>query len=176
MFTWTDHILHIAIICMWLQARVRNALYIQTVLTLGRTEDILRASFQLFVYSLVLDECWAGWKRLLLHRPSHIWSSALWQSNGRFHAVTGPGGNRNMLYWKVKFIVHLTNSSRSYTVHIFSTRGHHSSYVSIQRFKLNLCAKLEYRIKHLRIKYCFHPTSQREQNRHFLVNCGTKYH
>ncbi len=49
----------------------------------------------------------------------------------------------------------------------------HISYVSIQRFELNLC---EYRIKHLRIKYRFHPTRQREQNRHFLVNCGTKYH
>ncbi len=51
-----------------------------------------------------------------------------------------------------------------------------NSYVSIQRFKLNLCAKLEYSIKHLRIKYRFHLTSQREQNHHFLVNCGTKYH
>ncbi len=28
-----------------------------------------------------------------------------------------------------------------------------TSYVSIQRFELNLCAKLEYRIKHLRIKH-----------------------
>ncbi len=43
-----------------------------------------------------------------------------------------------------------------------------SHYVSIQRCEVNLCAKLEYRIKHLRIK---HPTSQREQNRHFLINC-----
>ncbi len=37
------------------------------------------------------------------------------------------------------------------------------SYVSIQSVELNLCAKLEYRIKHLRIKHRFHPTSQREQ-------------
>ncbi len=45
-----------------------------------------------------------------------------------------------------------------------------SIYVTIQRFKFNLCAKLEYRIKHLWIKHRFYPTSQREQNRHFLIN------
>ncbi len=49
-----------------------------------------------------------------------------------------------------------------------------NSYVSIQRFELNLCAKLEYHIKHMWIKHRFHPTSQK--NCHFLVNCGTKYH
>uniref|UniRef100_A0A672MLK5 G-protein coupled receptors family 2 profile 2 domain-containing protein n=1 Tax=Sinocyclocheilus grahami TaxID=75366 RepID=A0A672MLK5_SINGR len=36
-----------------------------------------------------------------------------------------------------------------------------SLYVSIQRCKFNLCAKLECRIKHLRIKHRFHPTSQK---------------
>ncbi len=45
-----------------------------------------------------------------------------------------------------------------------------TSDVSIQRFKFNLWAKLEYHIKRMRIKHRFHPTSQREQNRHFLVN------
>ncbi len=49
-------------------------------------------------------------------------------------------------------------------------------YVSVQRFELNLCAKLEYHIKHMRIKHSFHPTSPREQNHQFLVNRGTKYH
>ncbi len=31
-------------------------------------------------------------------------------------------------------------------------------------------------IKHTPIKHSFHPKSQREQNRHFLVNSDTKYH
>ncbi len=31
--------------------------------------------------------------------------------------------------------------------------NHATSYVSIQRFKFNLCTKLEYRIKHMRIKF-----------------------
>ncbi len=44
------------------------------------------------------------------------------------------------------------------------------SYVSIQSYELNLRAKLEYRIKHLRIKHRFHPVSWRERNHHFLNN------
>ncbi len=43
-------------------------------------------------------------------------------------------------------------------------RHRSTSYVSIQRFELNWCAKLQYCIKHLRIKHRFHPTSQREQH------------
>ncbi len=42
--------------------------------------------------------------------------------------------------------------------------------VSIQSCEFNLCAKLEYRIKTFASEHRFHPTSQREQNRHFLVN------
>ncbi len=51
-----------------------------------------------------------------------------------------------------------------------------SSRVSIHSCEFNLCAKLKYHIKTFANKHRFHPTSQREQNRHFLVNCGTKYH
>ncbi len=43
-----------------------------------------------------------------------------------------------------------------------------TSYVSIQIFKLNLYAKLEYRIKHMQIKHRFHSMSQKEVNHHFL--------
>ncbi len=63
------------------------------------------------------------------------------------------------------YYTHSTQYSQNWKVMCFT------SYASIQRFKLNLRAKLEYRIKHH-----FHPTSQREQNLHFLVNCGSKYH
>ncbi len=35
----------------------------------------------------------------------------------------------------------------------------HTSYVSVQSYELNLCAKLEYRIKHLQVKHRFHPVS-----------------
>ncbi len=43
-----------------------------------------------------------------------------------------------------------------------------TSYVSIQIFELNVCAKLEYRIKHMQIKHRFHSMSQKEVNNHFL--------
>lgn len=45
----------------------------------------------------------------------------------------------------------------------------HSSYVFIQSVEFNSCAKLEYCLKHLRKKLCFHPMCLREWN-HFLGN------
>ncbi len=36
-----------------------------------------------------------------------------------------------------------------------------TSYVSIQIFELNVCAKLEYHIKHMQIKHRFHSMSQK---------------
>ncbi len=49
-------------------------------------------------------------------------------------------------------------------------------YISIQRFKLTYAQNCNTTLKHMQIKDHFHPMSQREQNRHFLVNCGAKYH
>ncbi len=45
-----------------------------------------------------------------------------------------------------------------------------NSCVSIQRYKLNFCTKLEHCIKHLWIKNRFHPVSWRELNSNFLIN------
>ncbi len=61
--------------------------------------------------------------------------------------------------------IYLKCKSFSNVINVFTF----SSYVYIQISKFNLYVKLEYRIKHLRIKHRFHSTSQREQNRHFLI-------
>ncbi len=46
----------------------------------------------------------------------------------------------------------------------------YTSYIFIQICQFNLSRKLEYCIKHLRIKHHFHSMCSREQNRHFMVN------
>ncbi len=50
-----------------------------------------------------------------------------------------------------------------------------SSYVSIQNWEFNFCTNLEFCIKHLRIKHCFHLMCLIEQNGLFLGNCCKKY-
>ncbi len=89
------------------------------------------------------------------------------QSSSFWKARCALIGQLSSTLWLAEYLKHVTEMPLPYL-------ETHSSYVSIQRFELNLCAKLEYHIKHMRINHRFHPTSQREQNRHFLVNCGTK--
>ncbi len=82
---------------------------------------------------------------------------AAWRSFGSMFSTSG---------------VLVSSSSRgvSCTCRAWETKEHlsYSTYVSIQSYKLNLCANLEYHIRPLRIKHCFHPVSWKEQNRHFL--------
>jgi len=82
--------------------------------------------------------------------------------------------NEKMCKWKICRCTIVQTNSLWTQCYLETADG--TSYVaakqrySVQSCKCNLCAKLEYQIKHLRIKYCFHPAKQREQNCHFLIN------
>ncbi len=58
-----------------------------------------------------------------------------------------------------------SEAKKSETVAMFSSKDLNLTYAQNWSIALNM-----------RIKHRFHPTSQREQNRHFLVNCDIKYH
>jgi len=63
--------------------------------------------------------------------------------------------------WDLTILLDLLYWSKTNQVYIdlIHCKFTYSSYVSIQSCKFNLCAKLEYHMKHLRIKHCFHGVS-----------------
>ncbi len=132
---------------------------------------------------------WQNQRRIKTKTPPYIWSLVLWEQQPSLCVWTplgqggGRGGTRRLRWflctvfkrtpgWKWEFMVKecqdglLTVRKRDIVCGKTALkpwiRAVHTICVAIQRWEFNL--------EYSRIKLRFHPKSQREQNRHFLIN------